>query len=94
MTDLSKQPDPAVRIGPLAEELRDAQERLAELAREKAAASIATTDQINRVNQAQKAFDVAVAALRNSAPSQTDWQLQKHKSRSVAVDAGYSPGVR
>lgn len=36
-------------------------------------ATNATTDALNRLNEAQKAFDAAVAAVRDKPPHDSDW---------------------
>lgn len=49
------------------------------------AARKATTSATNRVNQAQKAMDDAVAALRDRAPRESDWRRRVEARRGEAA---------
>ena len=88
MTDLSTHPDPAVRIGPLAEKLKAAQERHEQLAKVAREASRDETSALNRLNEAQKAFDEAVAALRKGAPRDSNWNRFGQIERRMPPDPG------
>lgn len=48
-------------------------------------ASNRATDALNKLNQAQKAMDAALAELRKKAPRSTDWHEQAHPRKRFEV---------
>lgn len=61
--------------------LKGAQERYEELNTEYCALGRRRTDALNVLNDAQKALDAALAALRKGAPADSDWR----RERGIAV---------
>jgi hypothetical protein len=95
MADLSRHPDPAVRIGPLAQAVRVAQEELCARTKAAEAARREQITAINRLNEAQKAFDEAVAALRTSAPRDSGWHSERNViGRATLAASPEEPGDR
>lgn len=60
-------------LGALERELKDAQAAHAEAVSATGVARRAETNALNRLNQAQKAFDERVLTLRASASADSDW---------------------
>jgi len=60
-----------------AQEVRDAQERWEQAHREAESRRADETDALNRLNAAQKKLDQAIHALKQDAPRNTDWHLNK-----------------
>jgi hypothetical protein len=60
-----------------------AQDQLIDAQREVSRARSRECDAINRVNVAQKHFDVLVAEVKKSAPRDTDWQRVGLKTNAV-----------
>jgi predicted nucleic acid-binding Zn-ribbon protein len=72
-------------LGDLQRALEDAVTALEQARINEDAARKATTSATNRVNQAQKAMDDAVAALRDRAPRESDWR-RRVEARRGEVD--------
>ena len=72
----------AAAVAKLAEELETASEAYKDAYNAAQAARRAETKARNTVNEAQKKFDAAVTALKETAPTDSDWhtaQLPKHE---------------
>lgn len=70
-------------IAALAEELTKADEEYVAAKKEESFARNATTDALNKLNQAQKAFDAAVESIRDAAPFDSDWKTSSRHLRAV-----------
>lgn len=66
-------------LAELAADLDDATRQFAEADRAERAAQQDAANAKNRLNEAQKAFDATVNAMRNGAPFGTIWHRQPHE---------------
>lgn len=73
-------------IATLAEALKKADEEYVAAKKEESFARNAATDALNKLNQAQKAFDAAVESIRDAAPFDSEWKSNK-RQHLYAVDA-------
>jgi indole-3-glycerol phosphate synthase len=53
---------------------------------EEARASRDTTSALNALNEAQKAFDAAVAEIKKAAPRDSDWKRAEREKDYVRVE--------
>lgn len=67
-------------LSELHEALLSAQEAYRQADVEYSSAGRTRTDCLNRLNETQKAFDAAVAAMRDAAPRESDWSFSKRKA--------------
>ena len=74
-------------IADLTTELQTAMARHAEVQAEESEVSRRMCEARNRLNAAQKAFDVAVADMRANAPWNSDWH-QGRRGGAVPADNG------
>lgn len=84
------------KIEDLAKAVREAQEAYDDAEREARRARNKETDALNRLNEAQRAFDSAVDSMRKSAPRASDWKRDAYaQPRALPhVDEGLGSTLR
>lgn len=70
-------------INELAAELAAATKALTEASEKARAASSAETNAVNAVNKLQKELDAVVKKMRDEAPWNTDWAVERKRASAV-----------